>query len=133
VNNGATAEPDLAGYEPAGSPIWLEALFPLDWIALHASPVYYGFGVPRGHGEPVILVPGFLGDDRYLTEMHLWLRRVGYRPYFSGIGKCGLPGADAAGDDDQTGVRRPTSRCRSSATAWAACLPARPRTASRTR
>ena len=61
--------------------------FPLDWIALHASPVYYGFGVPRGHGEPVVLVPGFLGSDRYLTEMHLWLRRVGYAPYFSGIGR----------------------------------------------
>ena len=30
---------------------------------------------------------GFLGDDRYLTEMHLWLRRIGYRPYFSGIGR----------------------------------------------
>ena len=42
---------------------------------------------PRGHGEAVVLVPGFLGDDRYLTEMHLWLRRIGYKPYFSGIGR----------------------------------------------
>ncbi len=80
-------EPDLAGYHPTGRPIWLEALFPLDWIALHASPIYYGFGAPRGHGEPVVLVPGFLGTDRYLTEMHLWLRRIGYKPYFSGIGR----------------------------------------------
>jgi pimeloyl-ACP methyl ester carboxylesterase len=80
-------EADLAGYQPTSRPIWLEALFPLDWLALHASPVYYGFGVPRGNGEPVILVPGFLGSDRYLTEMHLWLRRIGYRPYFSGIGR----------------------------------------------
>jgi pimeloyl-ACP methyl ester carboxylesterase len=87
VQNGTAPEPDLAGYEPTGRPIWLEAFFPLDWLALHASPVYYGFGVPRGHGEPVILVPGFLGDDRYLTEMHLWLRRIGYRPFFSGIGR----------------------------------------------
>ena len=87
MTNGSTVEPDLAGYQPTGRPIWLEALFPLDWIALHASPVYYGFGVPRGHGEPVVLVPGFLGDDRYLTEMHLWLRRIGYKPYFSGIGR----------------------------------------------
>lgn len=84
----ATApQADLSGYHPAGSPIWLEALFPLDWLALHASPIYYGFGVKRGHGEPVVLVPGFLGSDRYLTEMHLWLRRVGYTPYFSGIGR----------------------------------------------
>jgi len=87
VTNGLAPEADLAGYQPTSRPIWLEAFFPLDWVALHASPVYYGFGVPRGHGEPVILVPGFLGDDRYLTEMHLWLRRIGYRPYFSGIGR----------------------------------------------
>ena len=82
VNNGHSPNgtADLAGYEPTSSPIWLEALFPLDWIALHASPVYYGFGVPHGHAEPVVLVPGFLGDDRYLTEMHMWLRRIGYRP-----------------------------------------------------
>jgi pimeloyl-ACP methyl ester carboxylesterase len=77
----------LAGYEPTSRPIWLEALFPLDWLALHVSPVYYGFGVPRGNGAPVVVVPGFLGDDRYLTEMHLWLRRIGYRAYFSGIGR----------------------------------------------
>ena len=85
--NGTAPQPDPGGYEPTGSPIWVEALFPLDWLALHTSPVYYGFGVPRGNGDPVILVPGFLGDDRYLTEMHLWLRRIGYRPYFSGIGR----------------------------------------------
>ena len=82
-----TAAPDTSGYQPTSRPLWLEALFPLDWLALHASPVYYGFGVPRGRGEPVVLVPGFLGSDRYLTEMHLWLRRIGYRPYFSGIGR----------------------------------------------
>jgi len=78
---------DLAGYEPTQRPIWNEVFFPVDWLALHLSPVYYGFGVPRGSGQPVVLVPGFLGSDRYLTEMHLWLRRIGYRPYFSGIGR----------------------------------------------
>jgi len=89
VNNGHSPNgtADLAGYEPAASPIWLEALFPLDWLALHASPVYFGFGIPHGHAEPVVVVPGFLGDDRYLTELHTWLRRIGYRPYFSGIGR----------------------------------------------
>jgi len=48
--------------------------------------VYYGLGVPRGDGSAVIIIPGFLGTDLYLTEMHAWLRRIGYRPYFSGIG-----------------------------------------------
>lgn len=88
MTTGVTLKPDLlAGYEPTNRPIWLEALVPLEWLALHCSPVYYGFGVPHGHGEAVVLVPGFLGDDRYLTEMHLWLRRIGYRPYYSGIGR----------------------------------------------
>jgi pimeloyl-ACP methyl ester carboxylesterase len=75
------------GYEPTSRPIWLEALFPVEWLTLHVSPVYYGWGVPRGHGEPVVVVPGFLGSDRYLTEFHLWLRRIGYAPFFSGIGR----------------------------------------------
>ncbi len=29
---------------------------------------------------------GFLGTDLYLMELHGWLGRIGYRPYFSGIG-----------------------------------------------
>ena len=53
---------------------------------LHATPVYYGFGVPRGDDSAVVIIPGFLGTDLYLTELHAWLGRIGYRPYFSGIG-----------------------------------------------
>ena len=49
-------------------------------------PVYYGFGVPRGDDSGVVIIPGFLGTDLYLTELHGWLGRIGYRPYFSGIG-----------------------------------------------
>ena len=66
--------------------IWKEALFAADLLLLHASPVYYGLGIPRGDGSAVILVPGFLGTDAYLSQMHSWLGRIGYRPYFSGIG-----------------------------------------------
>ncbi|HEU4759431.1 MAG TPA: hypothetical protein VFT91_05545, partial [Dehalococcoidia bacterium] len=42
--------------------------------------------MPRGDGSPVVLVPGFLGTDIYLSEMFFWLRRIGYRPYMSAIG-----------------------------------------------
>lgn len=42
--------------------------------------------MPRGDGSAVVLIPGFLATDTYLTEMHAWLRRIGYKPYFSGIG-----------------------------------------------
>lgn len=66
--------------------IWKEALFAADLLLLHASPVYYGLGIPRGDGSAVVLVPGFLGTDAYLTQLHSWLGRIGYRPYFSGIG-----------------------------------------------
>ena len=66
--------------------IWQEAFFAADVLLLHSSPVYYGLGVPRGDGSAVILIPGFLGTDGYLSQFHTWLGRIGYRPYFSGIG-----------------------------------------------
>ena len=65
---------------------WTEALFAAELLLLHATPVYYGLGVPRGDGSGVIIIPGFLGTDIYLAELHAWLSRLGYRPYFSGIG-----------------------------------------------
>ncbi len=66
--------------------IWTEALFGAEVLLLHATPVYYGFGVRRGDGSAVVIIPGFLGTDLYLMELHGWLERIGYRPYFSGIG-----------------------------------------------
>lgn len=70
----------------ADTSIWTEALFGAEVLLLHATPVYYGFGVPRGDGSGVVIIPGFLGTDLYLTEIHGWLERIGYRAYFSGIG-----------------------------------------------
>ena len=68
------------------SSFWTEALIGAEILLLHATPVYYGLGVPRGDGSAVVIIPGFLGTDVYLTELHAWLQRIGYRPYFSGIG-----------------------------------------------
>ena len=73
-------------FAEANVSIWKEALFAADILLLHSSPVYYGLGVPRGDGSAVILVPGFLGTDAYLSQLYTWLGRLGYRPYFSGIG-----------------------------------------------
>ena len=66
--------------------IWQEALVGIEVLLLHAAPIYYGFGVPRGDGSGIVIIPGFLGTDIYLVEIYAWLRRIGYRPYFSGIG-----------------------------------------------
>ena len=65
---------------------WTEALFAAEVLLLHATPVYYGLGVPQGDGSGVVIIPGFLGTDLYLMELHGWLGRIGYKPYFSGIG-----------------------------------------------
>ena len=73
-------------HSSADHSLWTEALFGAEILLLHATPVYYGFGVPRGDGSGVVIIPGFLGTDLYLTELHGWLGRIGYRPYFSGIG-----------------------------------------------
>jgi triacylglycerol lipase len=69
----------------ADIPIWKEALFGAELLLLHASPIYYGLGVPHGDGSAVVVIPGFLGSDIYMAHMSSWLSRVGYRPYLSGI------------------------------------------------
>lgn len=74
------------GMQPSARPIWHEAMLGLDWLALRTSPVFYGLGIPRGNGAAVVIVPGFMGTDHYLWEMNLWLRRIGYRAFMSGIG-----------------------------------------------
>lgn len=66
--------------------LWTEALFAAELLLLHATPVYYGLGVPHGDKSGVVVIPGFLGSDLYLLELHAWLKRIGYRPFYSGIG-----------------------------------------------
>ncbi len=58
----------------------------VDFTELLLSPVYYGCGVPRGDGSPVLLLPGMLGSDGYLFPLAGWLRRIGYRPVLLGGG-----------------------------------------------
>lgn len=74
-------------FKSADLPIWLESLAGIDWLALHYSPVYYGWGVPRGDRTGVVVIPGFLGTDDYLQELYWWLRRLSYRPYLSRVGR----------------------------------------------
>ena len=73
-------------YEAVALPIWLELLAGVEMLYLRVSPIYWGLGVPKGDGSAVVVVPGFLLNDLYLTGFRAWLRRIGYRPYSSGIG-----------------------------------------------
>lgn len=72
--------------EAVQTPIWQEALVGLEFVCLRVSPVYWGFGVPPGDGSAVLVIPGLMGTDLYLSELRAWLGRIGYRPYYSGIG-----------------------------------------------
>ncbi len=73
-------------YESVELPIWQELLVGVEMVYLKIAPVYWGFGIPRGDGSAVVVIPGFLGTDLYLAEFRAWLSRIGYKPYFSGIG-----------------------------------------------
>lgn len=74
-----------ASVEHVETPIWRETFWPLEWLQLRFHPAYYGLTVAHGHGEPVLLIPGFLSNDAMMIDMHRWLRRIGYRPHFSRI------------------------------------------------
>jgi pimeloyl-ACP methyl ester carboxylesterase len=61
---------------------------PRAWLELGrlvVDPVFYGGGVARGNGRPVVLMPGFLAGDQTLAVLYTWLSRVGYRPCTCGF------------------------------------------------
>jgi triacylglycerol lipase len=62
-----------------------EVRWQLEAARLLADPVFYGQGVPRGDGQPVLLLPGFLAGDYTLLPLAGWLRRIGYRPSVAGF------------------------------------------------
>jgi triacylglycerol lipase len=54
--------------------------------ALMRDPIFYsGERLPRGNGEPVVLLPGYFAGDWSMAPMARWLRRIGYDSYLSGI------------------------------------------------
>jgi triacylglycerol lipase len=57
-----------------------EMLTMVDLGALMTDPAFYGIGVPRGDGRPVVVLPGLLGNDLYLQPLRRWLGWVGYSP-----------------------------------------------------
>lgn len=63
----------------------MEARAAVELAQLQTAPVFYGRGVPRGDGRPVVVIPGLFGTDLYLTTIRSWLRRIGYRPVASSL------------------------------------------------
>jgi pimeloyl-ACP methyl ester carboxylesterase len=52
---------------------------------LMVDPIFWGWGVRRGDGHSIIVLPGFGGGDDYLQPLHSWLYRIGYKPVASGL------------------------------------------------
>jgi len=52
---------------------------------LLGDPIFWGLGVPRGDGRPVLVLPGLFAGDGYLQPLRDWLGRSGYSPVRSGI------------------------------------------------
>jgi triacylglycerol lipase len=67
-----------------GRPV-AETRWVLEAARLLADPVAYGYGVRRGDGRPVIVLPGFLAGDDTLLLLRRWLRLVGYKPNSAGF------------------------------------------------
>ena len=117
-------------YEAVPLPIGLELLAGVEMLYLRMLPVYWGFGVPRGDGSAVVVIPGFMLTDLYLTEFRIWLRRIGYQPYSSGIGVNAAVGSRPSRKPTRKPGRRSTSSATASAAFWLAPLPRRCRTMS---
>ncbi len=66
-------------------PIWREGrLFP-ELAALRRDPIASGVGLPRGHGRPVFLIPGYMAGDASLAPMARALRAADFRPETAGV------------------------------------------------
>jgi pimeloyl-ACP methyl ester carboxylesterase len=72
-------------FRESSPPIWRELGWWLEWANLRRSSVYHGIGLQPGDGSTIILVPGFLASDAYLSELQNWLIRIGYRVAPSGL------------------------------------------------
>ena len=77
------------------------------------EPVFWGFGVRRGDGRPVLELPALYGGDRYLGPLRDWLRRIGYSPVPSGLDRnpgWSEPLINDLGDLAETHFRRSGQR-----------------------
>jgi pimeloyl-ACP methyl ester carboxylesterase len=73
------------GVEAVKTPLWREILWPTELGRLLCSRLYQGRGVPHGHGEPILVIPGFLANDIMMMPLRHWLGRIGYRPHHADI------------------------------------------------
>src|SRR5690349_5278999 len=79
----SSAFPSAGGAFPSGPGGMLQPAF--EFGQLLRDPVFWGWGVPRGDGHTVLVLPGLGAGDAYLRPLRGWLRRLGYQTLRSGI------------------------------------------------
>src|SRR5579885_251619 len=82
---GAPIEVSFPEAESARPPLESESAAGLELACLLTSSIYLGIGVPRGDGRPVLVLPGFMGNDEYLRPLRGWLQRIGYDARAAGV------------------------------------------------
>jgi pimeloyl-ACP methyl ester carboxylesterase len=65
--------------------IWREGRIPIEAAGLLRSALFRGVDLDDAHGQPVLLIPGFLAGDDSLATMTRWLRRGGHRTKCAGM------------------------------------------------
>jgi pimeloyl-ACP methyl ester carboxylesterase len=78
----AEAQPHAARWK--GNP-FAELRWQAETARLLVDPIWQGRDVPRGTGQHVVLVPGFMTGDQSLMLLRRWLSRIGYVPRRSGM------------------------------------------------
>jgi pimeloyl-ACP methyl ester carboxylesterase len=81
----AESESPTAFSSPLGySPLFYWPLAVVDLAAdlmdMTRRSIYFGHERRFGDGKPVIIVPGFLGNELFLSPFAAWLKAIGYRP-----------------------------------------------------
>lgn len=65
--------------------LYKEARILKEIVQLVASKEFGGYQMPRGAGEPIMLIPGFGAADRSMSILSGWLGMLGYNVYPSGL------------------------------------------------
>lgn len=69
----------------------LHSVTELPRVLLEMTSLMYAWpllaGAPRGDGQPVMVLPGFMGGDESTVILRRYLARLGYRPVAWGLGQ----------------------------------------------
>lgn len=73
-NNQEVKNPSLGKFFTEPIRAFNEKRFALDYLKKHTIPA-------QGDGHPILVIPGFLGDDKATQLLRIYLSKLGYKPF----------------------------------------------------